>query len=59
MEDIKVAIVEDYDDIREAMRSRRLWKSCERKFNTSLQFVVLAFISLLIIDYEQVLRQKR
>jgi transposase len=27
---------------------RRLWKNCERKINTSLQFVVLAFISLLL-----------
>jgi transposase len=29
-------------------KCRRLWKNCERKINTSLQFVVLAFISLLI-----------
>ncbi len=27
---------------------RRLWKNCERKLNTSLQFVTLAFIVLLI-----------
>jgi transposase len=29
-------------------KSRRLWKNCERKLNTSLQFVVLAFINILI-----------
>lgn len=28
--------------------SRRLWKNCERKLNTSLQFVVLSFISILL-----------
>jgi transposase len=27
---------------------RRLWKSCERKLNTSLQFVHLAFLVLLL-----------
>ena len=27
---------------------RRLWKNCERKLNTSLQFVTLAFLALLI-----------
>jgi len=27
-------------------KCRRLWKNCQRKINTSLQFVVLAFISL-------------
>lgn len=27
---------------------RRLWKNCERKINTSLQMVVLAFIALLL-----------
>ena len=27
---------------------RRLWKNCERKLNTSLQMVALAFISLLL-----------
>ncbi len=27
---------------------RRLWKNCERKVNTSLQMVVLAFISVLL-----------
>jgi transposase len=29
-------------------KCRRLWKNCERKINTSLQFVVLAFIRILI-----------
>lgn len=29
-------------------KCRRLWKNCERKLNTSLQFVVLAFLVLLI-----------
>ena len=29
-------------------KCRRLWKNCERKLNTSLQFVHLAFLSLLI-----------
>ena len=28
-------------------KCRRLWKNCERKLNTSLQMVVLAFLSLL------------
>ncbi len=28
-------------------KCRRLWKNCERKINTSLQMVVLAFIGLL------------
>jgi transposase len=28
-------------------KCRRLWKNCERKMNTSLQMVVLAFIQLL------------
>ena len=27
---------------------RRLWKNCERKLNTSLQFIHLAFLSLLL-----------
>jgi len=27
---------------------RRLWKNCERKINTSLQMVVLAFIGLFL-----------
>ncbi|MBP1527243.1 MAG: IS5/IS1182 family transposase, partial [Spiroplasma ixodetis] len=26
----------------------RLWKNCERKLNTSLQMVVLSFISILL-----------
>ena len=29
-------------------KCRRLWKNCERKINTSLQMVILAFIRLLI-----------
>ena len=29
-------------------KCRRLWKNCERKINNSLQFVVLAFIAILI-----------
>lgn len=29
-------------------KCRRLWKNCERKINTSLQFVVLAFIKILL-----------
>jgi len=29
-------------------KCRRLWKNCERKTNTSLHFVVLAFIALLL-----------
>ena len=29
-------------------KCRRLWKNCERKLNTSLQFVHLAFLALLI-----------
>lgn len=29
-------------------KCRRLWKNCERKLNTSLHFVVLAFISLIL-----------
>lgn len=29
-------------------KCRRLWKNCERKLNTSLQFVHLAFLILLI-----------
>jgi transposase len=28
-------------------KCRRLWKNCERKINTGLQMVVLAFIGLL------------
>ncbi|MDC8639411.1 IS5/IS1182 family transposase, partial [Xanthomonas hortorum pv. hederae] len=26
----------------------RLWKNCERKLNTSLQFIHLAFLALLL-----------
>jgi transposase len=29
-------------------KCRRLWKNCERKLNTSLQMVVLSFISLIL-----------
>lgn len=29
-------------------KSRRLWKNCERKINTSLQMVVLRFLELLL-----------
>lgn len=29
-------------------KSRRLWKNCERKLNTSLQMVVLRFVELLL-----------
>jgi transposase len=29
-------------------KCRRLWKNCERKLNSSLQMVVLAFLSLLL-----------
>jgi transposase len=29
-------------------KCRRLWKNCERKLNTSLQFVLLAFLILLL-----------
>ena len=29
-------------------KCRRLWKNCERKLNTSLQMVTLAFVSLLL-----------
>ena len=29
-------------------KNRRLWKNCERHLNTSLQFVHLAFLGLLI-----------
>ena len=28
--------------------NKRLWKSCERKLNTSLQFVHLALLALLL-----------
>jgi transposase len=29
-------------------KCRRLWKNCERKLNTSLQMVVLAFVAILL-----------
>ncbi|MDR2429585.1 MAG: transposase, partial [Puniceicoccales bacterium] len=32
-------------------KCRRLWKNCERKLNTSRQFVVLAFLVILLKRY--------
>lgn len=32
-------------------KCRRLWKNCERKLETSLQFVTLAFLALLLRRY--------
>ena len=32
-------------------KCRRLWKNCERKLATSLQFVILAFLALLLRRY--------
>lgn len=32
-------------------KCRRLWKNCERKLETSLQFMVLAFLALLLRRY--------
>lgn len=32
-------------------KCRRLWKNCERQLNTSLQMIVLAFISLILKRY--------
>ncbi|WP_143688438.1 transposase, partial [Xanthomonas oryzae] len=29
-------------------KNRRLWKNCERRLNTSLQFIHLAFLALLL-----------
>jgi len=29
-------------------KCRRLWKNCERKINSSLHFIILAFISILL-----------
>ncbi|MFS8439212.1 IS5/IS1182 family transposase, partial [Xanthomonas campestris pv. campestris] len=29
-------------------KNRKLWKNCERKLNTSLQFIHLAFLALLL-----------
>jgi transposase len=29
-------------------KNRRLWKNCERKLNSSLQFIHLAFLALLL-----------
>ena len=37
-------------------KCRRLWKNCERKLNTSLQMVVLAFTVLILKDCKQALR---
>ena len=36
-------------------KCRRLWKNCERKLNTSLQMVVLAFMVLISKNREQAL----
>jgi Transposase DDE domain len=40
-------------------KNRRLWKNCERRLNTSLQFVHLAFSSYFSKDREQALSDKR
>lgn len=32
-------------------KCRRLWKNCERKLETSLQFVIMAFLALLLKKY--------
>ena len=37
-------------------KCRRLWKNCERKLNTSLQMVVLAFMVLILKRCKQALR---
>lgn len=37
----------------------RLWKNCERYLHTSLQFVVFAFIALLLKNHEQVLGRRK
>ncbi|OLK37729.1 transposase, partial [Xanthomonas oryzae pv. oryzae] len=29
-------------------KNRRLWKNCERRLNTRLQFIHLAFLALLL-----------
>ena len=29
-------------------KNRRLWKNCERLLNTSLQFILLAFLAILL-----------
>ncbi|WP_337883086.1 transposase, partial [Chromobacterium haemolyticum] len=29
-------------------KNRRLWKNCERKLNTSLQFIHLAFLAIVL-----------
>lgn len=34
-------------------KCRRLWKNCERKINSSLQFVVIAFIYILFKKIDQ------
>ena len=40
-------------------KNRRLWKNCERKLNTSLQFIHLAFLALLYSkDFEHALRNE-
>ena len=32
-------------------KCRRLWKNCERNLHTSLQFIVIAFLALLVRRY--------
>jgi transposase len=32
-------------------KCRRLWKNCERKLETNVQFVVLAFLALLLLRH--------
>jgi len=34
-------------------KNRRLWKNCERKLNTSLQFIHLAFLALILKKSEK------
>ncbi len=29
-------------------KQRRLWKNCERKYNTALQFMILSFVTILL-----------
>lgn len=38
------------------VKSRQLWKNCERLLNTSLQFIHLAFLALCSSDFKQVPR---
>ena len=39
-------------------KCRRLWKNCERKLNTSLQMVVLAFAVLILKRFKQALSSR-